>query len=696
MNRAVLFKILGRAFCAAAVLALLTQSAAPIFAQTETEPDVQSNVSEPTEMISESVENETVPVENPDTSLAEEGRFGAELLGVIPGKTTVDDLKNNPIFNKPKQKEVSGAFFVFTYQLPDLPEMPFIQLLARNDRIEGVVVHLEQPRDIIDARQSFASVIENIRPIVVPDDKGNFREIYPEKGFVFVLEKNADTPSIPSNRVTQIIAETVKADFFTIRAAQDLKKSFSAQSLTAIRKDAETALAIDPESASARWVIAQIAYLLEEYRTARERIVEAIRLDDSVPQYHFLLLQILNETGRIEDGLRYLKAVTPICDKPPFFKAELAILRGDFSRQQEKPNEDDAIREHRSAVELLLPLVKNKTKETRVLAKRLLMRAYLSLASDIVQKDWPKAEDKEKAFLWVDAASEIANSLVRDDGLASDVLIELCVGAVWVGLRMPESNKCDPYFEKIAALGDVLTKNCDDPLNLQYVYWKCGKGLFGAYRIAEERGESDRALTYAFESFHYLEPFCDETPRKVLSVLGPVDYDFAVLFAAKKNLQAETLACRERAVRVIEAAAEANSALDNGENGVRLTNLGKAYWTDGDRERGLSLTERGIALIESAVAEKVFEPEELIVPLRNAELMARKLERADVSQKYSQRILEIDPSAEKPAADTPASPPAAEDAPSANESAAEPANEPVSEPAAEEPKTEEPAAESNE
>lgn len=608
------------------------------------------------------------------------GHFGAELLGIIPGKTDLADLNNHPIFNKPEQKEVFGPYIVYAYRLTDLPQIPYIQVLSRKDRVEGVVIHLEKPRDIADARRSFASAIGDVRPIVVPDDKGNFREIYPEKGFAFVLEKNADLPSIPSNRVTQIITETVKADFFAIRGAHDLKKSFAVSSLTAIRKDAETALEIDPDSASAHWIIAQIAFMLEEYKTARERIIEAIRLDDSIAQYHFLLLNILYETGRIEDGLRYLEAVKPICDKPPFFRAELGILRGDFFRAQQTPDIDGAIREHRAAVDLLLPFVKNETKETRILAKRLLMRAYLSLAADIVQKEWPKPEDREKAFLWIDAASEIANSLVRDDLLSSDVLLELCVGAVWVAVRMPESTKGDFYLEKIGPLGDVLTKNCSDPLNLQYVYWKCGKGLFGAYRIAEERGEQDRALGFAFESLRYLEPFCDETPRKVLSVLGPIDYDFAMLFAKKKNLRSETLVCRQRAVRVIEEAVESNSAFHNGENGVRLVNLGKAYWTDGDREQGFELTGRGIELIEQAVAEDAFAPEELIVPLRNAALMAMKLERTDESQKYDARLLEIEPAApiaeEKPTAEPeqPAAEPNTEE-PAQEESIAEPSPE---------------------
>lgn len=621
----------------------------------------------------------------PNESAESQRGGGAELLGVFPGKTTVAELQNHQIFQKPVQKEVSGGFLVLTYRLPDLPEMPFIQILTKNDTVEGVVVHLGQPRDLADARTSFAEAISGVDPITVTDSDGNFREIYPEKGFVFVLAKDEHSPQLPSNRVTQIIAETVKADFFTIRAAQNLKKSFALLSLSSIRSDAETALRFNPESAAAHWLLAQVAAALEDFRLAREEVIAAIRLDDSVPQYHLLLLTILERQGDIAGGERYLEAAAPFCDKPPFFRAELQILRGDFLRRSEKPDYDGAIREHRAAVELLLPLIQDETSETRVLAKKLILRAYLSLAQDIVKKPWPVPEDREKGFLWIDAASDIANSLVRDENLSSDFLLELCLGAALAGLEIPESKKSDPYLDKIPALGEILSKNCGDPLNLQAVFWRCGQALFGAFQIADMRGENGRAMAFAQESLHYLEPFCDETPQKVYDALGPVDYDFGLFFSGREQLRQESFDCFERAILMIDASLGRIDPTEKGENGIRLVNIGKAFWLDGQRQRGLELSTRGTALIEEAVGQAAFEEDELIVPLRNTALMCRKLGQTEEAQRYTDQADKIVGKAENQADSAEQ---AASDEPTESDRAAEPTgpeptgSEPSPEPAA--------------
>lgn len=553
-------------------------------------------------------------------------RNGVEFLGVLPGKTMMAELQKHPIFGKPVVKEVSGEFLVLTYRLPDLPETPIIQLLTKDDRVEGVVVHLESARDLADARKSFEETIKNIQPITVPDSTGNFREIYPEKGFVFVLEKDGVDPRVASTRVIQIIAETVKPDFFTVRAAQNLKKNFGEMSLSSIRSDAEKARELDAGSAPAAWILAQVARMLEDDEIAKTEAIAAIRVDESVPQYHLTLLNILNDLGDAENGLRYDEAVKTVCEKQPLLKAELQILRGDFLRGQADSDVDAAISNHRAAIEQLLPLMKNESKEIRTTAKQLVFRAYISLAIDIVNKEWPAAEDKEKAFLWIDAAAEVAGNLIRNDGHSSNLLLELCLGAVEVGLAVPECRLADPYLEKIAPLGDLLTKKGNDPLNLQMVYWKCGCALFGASQIMSRRSDSAKAAEYADAALRYLDPFCEETPKKVLAVLGPIDYDIGTLLAAGGGESVQVHKCYERAIRMIEGNIETASALDNAENGIRLVNIGKSFWTSGDRTRGIELTRRGVELIERGVDAEVLDASELDVPRKNLETMTRILE----------------------------------------------------------------------
>lgn len=581
----------------------------------------------------------------------EKSRNGVEFLGVVPGKTMLTELQKHPIFGKPVVKEVSGEFLVLTYRLPDLPETPIIQLLTKEDRVEGVVVHLESARKLEDARKSFEETIKNIQPITVPDSSGNFREIYPEKGFVFVLEKDSINPHKASTRVIQIIAETVKSDFFTVRAAQNLKKNFSEMSLTSIRADAEKARSLDAASAPAAWILAQVARMLEDDDAAKTEAIAAIRADESVPQYHLTLLNILNDLGDTENGLRYDEAVKSVCEKQPLLMSERQILYGDFLRDRTDPDNDAAISNHRAAVERLLPLMKDDSIETRTAAKHLVFRAYISLAFDIVNKEWPAAEDKEKAFLWIDAAAEVAGNLIQDDGLSSNLLLELCLGAVKVGLAIPECRLVDPYLEKIIPLGDLLTKNGNDPLNLQMIYWKCGRALFGASQIMTRRSDTAKAVEYADAALRYLDPFCEETPEKVLADLGPIDYDIGALLAARGDEPERVRQCYERAVRMIEGGAETAAPLDNAENGIRLVNIGKSFWTSGDHSRGFELTRRGVELIERGIEAEVFDASELDIPRKNLETMTRIMEPAQETQGTETAAADADAKAETSTAD---------------------------------------------
>ena len=48
-----------------------------------------------------------------------------------------------------------------------------------------------------------------------------------------------------------------------------------------------------------------------------------------------------------------------------------------------------------------------------------------------------------------------------------------------------------------------------------------------------------------------------------------------------------------------------------------VVNIGKAYWYANNRQKGLELTQRGVAAIEKAVAAGNFPKEEYRVPCQN-------------------------------------------------------------------------------
>lgn len=571
---------------------------------------------------------------------------GGELLGIVPGKTAIADLSNHPIFSAAIAQETVGPYLIATYKVPDIPELTSILLYVRVGIVEGMVVNFASPRTLIDARNSFADVIGGIAPLTILDTNGFFREVYPEKGFAFVLEKNTASPDTPSSNVTQIAVEKVQPGYFLSRASQNLLRNSYERSLTQVCSDAETVLKLQPRSAAAHGLLAQAAFILEEYEVARYQLQEAIAIDSESAQYPLLMLNVYDKTDQGEEGLGYLRAHREVCEKTPFSKAETAILEGDFLRMRFDPDFDGAIQAHRSAVDQLLPLSKESTPGARVLAKRLLIRAYLALALDIVQKPWPEPADAEKAFLWVDTAEKLSDELSSGeptpvDEVPIDGILNIALAASQVGLFLPESDKIDPYIERVMNIGEITSEQVGDALGLQAIYWNCAKFYRNCWNIAEMREDEEAVIAFARLTLKYLEPFCNEAPDRVADVFGQIDYDLAAVFAGRDDCRTPMLRCRERAIRGIESNRKNRTLYEKGEDGIRLVNFGKAYWVEGDRQRGYDLTRRGIDLIDAAIAASAMDADELIVPLRNAAMMAKVLRKTDDAALYAEQAKKL-------------------------------------------------------
>lgn len=568
----------------------------------------------------------------------------AEILGIQPGRTTAVELKEHPIFQKPILQEKMGDYDVLSFRLPDVPETPYVQLLIQNDIVAGVIIHLGQTRDAADARKAFDDVVRGLEPIQILDNDGHYREIYPEKGFSFVLEKGDGKESTgPTNRVTQIITETIKPDFFLVRADMKRKGIFSLSTLSKVRQDAQNVLKIAPDNAAAHWLLAETFRLTEDYGRAREAAARAVQLDDKVPEYHFTMMRILHETGSIDDGLRYLDAVVPVCDKTPFHSAELAILRGEFLRKKADPDYNRAMREAQRAVGLLKPkTAAGSGSETDILqAKELTAQAYLLLGQIIAAKDWKTAGEKEKAFLWVAAADKLLKETVKENPRSFESVLNLGLTASEIGLEIPSCPQMDPWVDQMTAAGDGMLEKSSDPSEKEVVSLKCGEALFNAFLIADARNDLEKGEEYANKSLDYLEPFCESSPEKILAVIGPIDYEFGLFLNETADNRDRAMKCLTQAAALITSDLALDGSTNDGDQGIRLVNIGKAFWTDGQRERGLEMTRRGVEAIEKTVEAGNMERSELIIPCQNLVTILTALGEADQAEIYAEKVREL-------------------------------------------------------
>ena len=146
---------------------------------------------------------------------------------------------------------------------------------------------------------------------------------------------------------------------------------------------------------------------------------------------------------------------------------------------------------------------------------------------------------------------------------------------------------------------------------------KTGETFFNAFLAADTRGDAATAENYALRAYEYLLVPLRQDPQRVAQIIGPVDYELGIYFndhAPHQQIAAGLLA---NAAETISAAIALDGSAQDGDQGIRLVNIGKAYWLAGDRDKGEKLTRRGVDAIERAVTAGNFPREEYAVPCQN-------------------------------------------------------------------------------
>ena len=541
-----------------------------------------------------------------------------QLLGVRPGVTTLEALKQIPAFQKVHSQSRLGEFDVYTYQIADLPDIPFVQLLVKEEKVEVVVVNLKEPRQAADARVSFRESTGNYKPILIQDAEGKYREVYPETGVSFVMKKDEETPEKPSGEVVQIVMEQIKPDFFLVRADESRRKIFDEGSIAGICSDAEMVLKLDPKNASAYWLLGVADFLIEDYAESLRLVTQAVQLNDRVPEYHFLMMNLLERTNAVDNGLRYYDAVRELCQTNPYHTAELSILHAALLIKKSDGDRDNAIDELQETSEKLKTLAaESQTDREKLTTLQLTARLYTTLGSAIAAKQWQDPAEKKKAYLWFKAAKKLLENTLSRDSTAAIQLFDLWRAASEAALADPDNTELDAFLADLPEFADKYLSKVPDSLEEEMIRIKTGETFFNAFLAADTRGDAATAENYALRAYEYLLVPLRQDPQRVAQIIGPVDYELGIYFndhAPHQQIAAGLLA---NAAETISAAIALDGSAQDGDQGIRLVNIGKAYWLAGDRDKGEKLTRRGVDAIERAVTAGNFPREEYAVPCQN-------------------------------------------------------------------------------
>ncbi|MBR5759622.1 MAG: hypothetical protein IKX88_13610 [Thermoguttaceae bacterium] len=566
----------------------------------------------------------------PDT-VEEHKPHGASLAGVQPGVTKYSDLRKNSTFSKPVDEEEIDGFQVSTYQDPTLPDTT-IQIVGKDNLVEAIMINLGEARSETDARKVFEDEIKDVRPIWTPDELGNFREVFPEKGVAFVLEPG-ETPGLPSNRVIQIVAETVKCEYFIMRAEQDMHVSY-----TFARDDAEHALLHDDSAPGAYWILAQTHLAVGDITNARKHIFKAIKLNDSLPQFHLTYIDTLIQAGEVDSALRYMDAVRDSFTEHPLYQIEALILDSFMRHEKANPDYDGSIAQGQRALKLLGTLYEsNLTPEVIWAAKKLEARANLSVAIAVARKPWKNPGDQLKTFEWIDAATAVATELDKmasEDSQLPSAQIDVLQAGLEACLELPDSKEVDAYTQRMIAATDIYLKKTPDEVSAASARWRAGKALANAARIYEARGNFQKAASVGEKALGYLgivteyRPAVDRIPTALAQLeLGQIYADGL----DKADKGAEYF---KKANALFEQIQDGVRARDAALVGTPLAVAAAVCWKKGKKEEGIGMLETAVVFLEKAHEGGFVKDSELWKPYSNLSTMYKGVKDAENAAKY--------------------------------------------------------------
>lgn len=555
---------------------------------------------------------------------------GAKFMEVMPGVTKFSDLSSNPMLKKPIALEKVDGYDVATYQNATLPGTT-IQVVASNDLVEAIMINLAEPRSESDARKVFESELKDVRPIWAPDEVGNFREVFPEKGVAFVLEKG-EKPGLPSNRVIQIVAETVKSEYFIIRAEKDLQVN-----LTYARDDAEHALLHDVNLPGANWILAQTHLAVGDFANARKYDYRAIKLNDSMPQFHLTYIDALIQDGEIPSALRYMDAVKDSFVEHPLFAIEAVCLDSALRREQAKADYDGSISQGQRALKLLKALYAAKpNSEAYFAAKKLELRANLSIATAVARKRWKNASDQEKAFEWLDAAATVAKEIDAarpEDSQLPSAQLDVLDAAIDVCLEMPDSDKVDNYVQRLKVTAELYLRKTLDEVSAASVRWKVGCALTSASRIYEARGNNEQAISCGSKGAEYLQIATEYRPVEERASAVVAQLQLGVIYANSESPD-KGFGLFNKSLDLVEQSMDKLKGRDAFRVGSPLVSVASLYWKSGEKEKGAEILAAAVKLLEKGYDDGYGEEENLYVAYSNLSTMCKGLKKMDDSAKY--------------------------------------------------------------
>lgn len=547
----------------------------------------------------------------------------ASFKGITPGLSTQTDVVH--AWGQPKEMAKQNGELVQLYSIAPFKR---VEVSYAGEKVVSVLVRFDRafPVDTVAKQLDLTA----IRPVLVSGDLGESLGLsYPERGVLFAFEADQKTAEKPSS-VAQLILEPITAEPFVLRAETTLESHPDL-----CRRDLDVALSLDPENARAHWLNSRILVTSEQFDKAVAESGRAVQIEPANGRYQVTHAQVLAQVGRLSEAMAAAQKAVAASEKQQHTKARALCLVGDLAASGPTPDYKKALSSHTQALQTADTMVNDQRPTIRVAAKEVLIDSHLGAAHDIAWGDW---KEKDKAVArWLDRAVTMAEDLVKNEKGNSEQVFHVYVRALaaYVGLR--GSVDPEPMVKSVTTAGDNLIAATRDPGHKAQLQWDLGLALYDAVQISQMRSDHENALKYAEKAAEYLTK-ANEVKNSSASafLLGRLYYRIGSIHATREKDHRVAITWFDKAIPLLERPSAEDLAADLGRHGESFVSMGVSYWEAGQRQKAITLSERGIRWMEQAVKQDLLQKSALAIPYNNLAAMHRKVGSNDKADRYQQ------------------------------------------------------------
>lgn len=557
-----------------------------------------------------------------------------EFDGIQPGESSAADVRN--LWGEPQTTQERAGETVHVYSRKPFKQ---VEVTVSGEKVLSIVVALNERFAAADVARQLE--LMEFEPVLQFDGAELcLGQAYPERGVVLRWATIGKAPEdAGKHEVAEVAFGRIEASHFLLRA----EARFDSQDSGALA-DLNRALQQEPNSPQALGLKARLLWRVGRRREASDAIVGALQADPQNPEYRLLHARLLAEEGDQERALAETTQVVSLGNASAVTQALGLVQLGELTAAGPEPDYHQLIESYQQAIKLAESMLGDSHASVRRKAGEALVDAHLGIANAIAWGRWKmKAMAVEK---WLERAEVVAQESLASDQLDAHGELRVCQAAL--AACVGAQGLVDPaaWAERAMVAGQRQMAQARDPLCRQRLNWQIGLTLHDALQTFQVRQEFEPALKYGIAAADCLDQAARGRQLTAADayMLGRLYYRLGSLYAMRLDQHQTAVAWYEKAFPLLERQTAAEAKLS--QHGESLVTAAISYWNENQRDKAVSLTSRGIKLLEQAAGRGEIGKRSLSIPYANLAAMHEQLGDRVQAASYAEQASNLDADAE--------------------------------------------------